>query len=127
MNNALILSTFIKQMDECIQDIEGIYAMDKRFIKVRLSFETVKKTNPKLILSSWKTMVTDKYDKQIEAGNLDYFLEKNYSEDINEPYTVSTDNTINEMKNAMSNMSAENKAVSLKYVQNLCKLSKLYV
>ena len=127
MNNALILSTFIKQMDECIQDIEGIYAMDKRFIKVRLSFETVKKTNPKLILSSWKTMVTDKYEKQIEAGNLDYFLEKNYSEDINEPYTVSTDNTINEMKNAMSNMSAENKAVSLKYVQNLCKLSKLYV
>jgi len=127
MNNALILSTFIKQMDECINDIEGIYAMDKRFIKVRLSFETVKKTNPKLILSSWKTMVTDKYDKQIEAGNLDYFLEKNYSEDINEPYTVSTDNTINEMKNAMRNMSAENKAVSLKYVQNLCKLSKLYV
>jgi hypothetical protein len=127
MNNALILSTFIKQMDECIHDIEGIYAMDKRFVKVRLSFETVKKTNPKLILSSWKTHVTDKYDKQIEAGNLEYFLEKNYSEDITEPYTISTDNTINELKNAIGNMSVENKAISLKYVQNLCKLSKLYV
>jgi hypothetical protein len=127
MNNALILSTFIKQLDECISDIEGVYAMDKRFVKVRLSFETVKKTNPKLIISSWKSMVTDKYGSQIEEGNINYFLTKNYSEDIHEPYTVSMDNTINELRTAIHNMSEENKAVSLKYVQNLCKLSKLYV
>lgn len=127
MNNALILSTFIKQMDECIQDIEGCYSMDKRFVKMRFSFDAVKKTNPKLILQSWKSMVTDKYSSEIEAGNFDYFLAKDYSGDISEPYTLSTDNTINELKRAIQNMSAENKAVSLKYVQNLCKLSNLYV
>lgn len=128
MNNQLILSTFIKQLDECIVDITTTYSTDSRFIKGKLAFDTIKKTNPKIIIASWKTKVTDKYDEQIMAGNIDYFISKDYAADLtDQPYTVYIDNTIHDLKEAIQKMSAENKAVSLKYIQNLCKLSKLYV
>jgi hypothetical protein len=128
MDNSLIMNTFLTQMDECLEDISKVYAVDNRFLKCKLYYEGIKKSNPKMIISVWKNMVTDKYGPQIEEGNIQFFLEKNYKEDA--PgilYTPTVDNTIQEIREAIKTMSEENKAISLKYIQNLCKLSKLYV
>jgi len=126
-NNALIMSTFLKQMDECLEDISKTYSTDTRFSKCKLYFETIKRTNPKMVITTWKTMVTDKYDTQIQEGNIEYFLEKDYSEDAQDLYSPTVDSTIQELRTTIKKMSPENKEVSLKYLQNLCKLSKLYV
>ena len=72
-------------------------------------------------------MVTDKYADQIEAGDIEYFLNKDFTEDASGNYTPSIDSVIQELRATVRRMSDENKAVSLKYIQNLCKLSKLYV
>ena len=127
MNNSLIMTTFIKQIDEYLDDIEKTYSVDTRFTKGRLYLEGVKKTNPRLILTTWKTMVTDKYADQIELGDIDYFLNKDYSDDVPGNYTPTVDTVIQELRTTVRRMSDENKAISLKYIQNLCKLSKLYV
>jgi len=79
-----------------------------------------------MIITTWKTMVTDKYADQIEAGDIEYFLTKDYAEDAGN-YTPSVDSVIQELRATVRRMSEENKAISLKYIQNLCKLSKLYV
>ena len=126
-NNPLIIATFLKQMDECLEDISKTYSTDTRFSKCKLYFETMKRTNPRMVITTWKTMVTDKYDAQIQEGNIDYFLEKDYAEDAQELYTPTVDSTIQELRATIKKMSPENKEVSLKYLQNLCKLSKLYV
>jgi len=128
MDNSLIMNTFLTQMDECLEDISKVYSVDNRFVKCKLYYEGVKKSNPKMIMTVWKNMVTDKYGEQIEEGNIQFFLEKNYKEDA--PgilYTPTVDNTIQEIREAIKTMSEENKTISLKYIQNLCKLSKLYV
>jgi len=127
MNNSLIMTAFIKQIDEYLDDIEKTYSVDNRFTKGRLYLEGVKKTNPRLILTTWKTMITDKYADQIESGDIDYFLNKDYADDVPGNYTPTVDSVIQELRATVRRMSDENKAISLKYIQNLCKLSKLYV
>jgi hypothetical protein len=127
MNNTLILSTFISQIDEYLDDISKTYAVDNRFERGRLYLEGIKKSNPRIIITTWKSMVTDKYATQIEAGDIEYFLNKDFTEDASGNYTPTIDSVIQELRATVRRMSDENKAVSLKYIQNLCKLSKLYV
>jgi len=125
-NNALVLSTFLKQLDECIDDISSVYSEDTRFIKCKRYLEGIKKTNPGLIIKTWKKAITDKYEDKIESGDIDYFLEKDYAADVSD-YSSTIDSTIQDLRKIIRDMSEENKKVSIKYIQNLCKLSKHYV
>ena len=128
MSNALILSTFNLQLTECLEDISKIYNTDKRFVKCKLYVDGIKKANPSLLIKSWKKFIADKYDKQIEEGDFEYFLEKDYSEDLSSVEINSTvESTITDVRSVIRDMSPDNKSKSLKYVQNLTKLSKLYV
>ena len=128
MSNSLILSTFITQLTECLDDISTVYDSDKRFIKCKRYVNGIKIANPSLLIKSWKSFIADKYDKQIEEGNFQYFLEKDYSDDLSSIEINSTiETTISELRSVIRDMSEDNKNKSLKYVQNLTKLSKLYV
>jgi hypothetical protein len=125
---SLLRSTFFTQLEECLSDIEQVYSTDARFMSCKTLYTTIRHTNPKLIVSTWTRLVTDKYYDQIINGQLDYFLNKDYRDDVNandNEYTPTVDNTINELRRVIGDMSDENKAMAMKYVQNLCKLSKL--
>ena len=126
MNNSLVLSTFISQLDECLTDISVVYTEDKRFVRCKMYFDTLKQSNPKMILTTWKTMVSDKYDEQIQRGDLSYFLEKDYKEELT-VYNPTIDQAIQDLRKAIREMSDVNKEKAIQYIQNLCKLSKLYV
>ncbi len=80
-----------------------------------------------MIISTWKTMVTDKYAVEIEAGDIEYFLNKDFTDEVPGSYTPTIDSVIQEVRATVRRMSEENKAISLKYIQNLCRLSHLYV
>ena len=126
MNHPLVLSTFISQLDECLEDISKVYSEDSRFIRCKMYFDTLKKTNPRMIISTWKTQVADKYEERILAGDIDYFLNKDFTQEISS-YTPNIDQSIQDLRKAIQSMSEENKKKSIQYIQNLCKLSKLYV
>ena len=121
-----MLSTFISQLDECLTDISILYSDDKRFVRCKLYFDTLKQTNPKMILTTWKTMVADKYDEQIQKGDVSYFLEKDYKEEL-PIYNPTIDQAIQDLRKAIREMSDVNRDKAIQYIQNLCKLSKLYV
>jgi hypothetical protein len=126
MNHPLVLSTFISQLDECLEDISKVYSEDARFVRCKMYFDTLKKTNPRMIISTWKTQVADKYEERILAGDIDYFLNKDFTQEISS-YTPNIDQSIQDLRKAIQSMSEENKKKSIQYIQNLCKLSKLYV
>ena len=126
MNHPLVLSTFISQLDECLEDISKVYSEDSRFIRCKLYLDTLKKSNPRMIINTWKTQVTDKYEDHILAGDIDFFLNKDYTQEIS-GYTPTIDQAIQDLRKAIQSMSDDNKTKSLQYIQNLCKLSKLYV
>jgi hypothetical protein len=126
MNHPLVLSTFITQLDECLEDISKVYSSDTRFIRCKLYLDTLKKTNPRMIITTWKTQVADKYEQHILEGDIDYFLNKDYTQEL-PMYNPTIDQAIQDLRKAIQSMSEENKKKSIQYIQNLCKLSKLYV
>jgi hypothetical protein len=126
MNNSLVLSTFVSQLDECLTDIASVYSTDKRFIRCKMYLDTLKQTNPRMILTTWKTMITEKYDEQIQRGDVSYFLEKDYKEEL-PIYNPTIDQAIQDLRTAIREMSESNREKAIQYIQNLCKLSKLYV
>jgi hypothetical protein len=127
MNNSLVLNTFIKQLDECLEDISNTYNTDNRFVKCKLYFDTIKKSNPKILITLWKKKIMEPYKEQIFANDVTFFLTKDYKGDVNENYNEAIDNAIDDLRNVIRGMSQENISTSMKYIQNLCKLSELYI
>ena len=127
MNNTLVLTTFIKQLDEWLEDITKSYQPnDARFIKCKLYFETIKQSNPKMLIQLWKSKITIPYKDKIYEGDIDYFLNKDYKQDIHSNYNDTIENAIQDLRKSIREMSPENIQISLKYIKNLCKLSELY-
>ena len=130
-NNSLILATFIKQMEECFQDVIRVFPdickTDPRFMKCKLYFETLKQTNPRLMIVTWKTRINDKYRNQILEGNVNFFVQKDYREDASDSYNSTVENCIDDLRKTIRTMDQNNIETAMKYIQNLCKLADLYV
>ena len=71
--------------------------------------------------------MTDKYKKQIMEGNIDFFLTKNYENDINDVEDKGAAmEAINRLQPALKKIGETNKIKASKYLMNLTKLSELY-
>ena len=129
-NNSLILATYIKQMEECFQDVIRVYPnickQDVRFMKCKLFFETLKQTNPRLMIVTWKTRINYKYREQILSGDVKFFLQKDYKDDAADIYDSTVENCIDDLRYTIQNMDPNNVDTAMKYIQNLCKLADLY-
>ena len=129
-NNSLVLATFIKQMEECFQDVIRVYPnicrTDSRFTKCKLFFETLKLTNPRLMITTWKNKINEKYREQILKGDIMFFVEKDYREEAPEYYDSTVENCIDDLRNVIRSMDSTNVETAMKYIQNLCKLADLY-
>lgn len=125
-------STFLKAFNtlfiDFMEDVKTIFPDDKNIKLAQSSFETIKKANPTIVIKTWFKYVTTKYGEQIEQGNLDYFVEKDYSEDLTK-LSNSGDiiKAIDAVREPIKNMGEANKAHTLEYIQKLCKLSQAYV
>lgn len=127
-NNLLITPTFNTQFGECLDDISNLYPENSKFKKYKRYVDSIKKMNPSLLIKVWKQYVSDKYESQIEEGDVDYFLNKDYKEDLtNVERSQAVEEIIDDIRDMIKDMSVENKAHSFKYIQNLNKLSKHYV
>ena len=74
----------------------------------------------------WFKYVYNPYKEHINAGDIHFFLTKDYSLDL-----VKNENadkimeSIDRLRNPIKNMGPENQAKTLKYIQNLTKLSAM--
>jgi hypothetical protein len=127
MDNSNILQAFNNHFFEFIDDIQMIMPDSKDIMSAKTSLTTMKKMNPRLIIKIWKNRISDKYKQNIEDGDISFFLEKDYSEDLeNMDSSNSIVNKINILREPIRNMGKENQAKCMKYIQNLTKLSELY-
>jgi hypothetical protein len=79
-----------------------------------------------MIVKIWKAFIADKYRNEISEGNIHFFIDKDYSNDVSE--SQNSDKimeSINRLRAPIRNMSTENQAKTMKYIQNLTKLSEL--
>jgi hypothetical protein len=123
-----ILTAFNDHFFEFVNAIQEIFPDDHDLLVSKNSLIVVRKANPKMIVKIWNAYVVGKYKSEIEAGNLDFFINKDYSSDfINADNSDKIIEAIDRFRQPIKNMSEQNKLKSIKYIQNLTKLAGLLI
>lgn len=122
-----ILTAFNDHFIEFVSDIINVFPNDTDLLAAKNSFSLIRKANPKLIIKIWSSHVVNKYAVQIDAGDIGFFINKDYAGDLEK-----ADNSekimeaIDRLRNPIKMMTLEDRAKSMKYIQNLKKLSVMY-
>lgn len=120
-----LVKVFNNHLVEFLDDVITIFPENTDIQTGRTFIVGIKKVNPKKIIDIWKRYVNDIYESEINEGNMDFFLNKDYTQDLR--YTTkNVIGIINTIKVQLRDTSKENKEKALKYVQNLCKICNLY-
>jgi len=121
-----ILTAFNDHFIEFVNDIHCVFPNDADILATKNSLTTIRKLNPKMIVKIWNAFIVSKYKSEIEAGNIEFFINKDYSQDVSS--TSNSDKimeSIDRLREPIKNMSLENQSKVMKYIQNLTKLAQL--
>lgn len=125
--NSQILKGFNDHFMELVEDIERVFPNDTDISTVKNSFKELRKANPKMVIKVYKEQIVDLYRDQIEKGNIDFFIDKDYKNDIgniaDSEYIL---NKINILRDPIRNMEPVDRVKVIKYIQNLSKLCDVY-
>ena len=126
-DKSTISKAFNKHLFDFLSDLQGIFPDSKEIEFAKKSFETIKRLNTTAIIKVWYTNVSIPYGEEISNGNIDFFINKDYSADL---VDVNKNDEIIKMiekiRGPIASTSDVNKEHSLKYLQNLNKLSLAY-
>jgi len=128
MDKSSILKAFNTLFFQFLDDVISVFPENNDLIVAKTSFETIKKLNVTAIIKAWFYYVFTPYKDQILGEDISFFIEKDYNNDLSHFYN-STEimETINKFREPIRQMTEENKKQSLKYIQNLSKLSEYYI
>ena len=121
-----ILTAFNDHFLEFLQDIQTVFPDDIDILSAKNSLTAIRRANPKMIVKIWKAFIADKYKDEIAAGNIEFFVNKDYSSDVS--IAQGSDKimeSIDRLRVPIRNMGPDNQAKVMKYIQNLTKLSLL--
>ena len=121
-----ILTAFNDHFIEFVNDVHCVFPDDADILATKNALTTIRKLNPKMIVKIWNSLIVSKYKSEIEAGKIEFFVNKDYSQDVS--VTSNSDKimeSIDRLRDPIKNMSLENQAKVMKYIQNLTKLSQL--
>jgi hypothetical protein len=119
-----LLTVFNDHFSEFVNDIQSVFPDDADILTAKNALIAIRKANPKLLVKIWVKYVISPYKEQIDSGDINFFINKDYSNDL-----VKNDNadkimeSIDRLRNPVKQMSPENQAKTMKYIQNLSKLA----
>ena len=130
MTTPTLLTAFNDHFMEFVNDIHEVFPDDVDILSAKNYFSMVRKMNPKLLIKSWDSLVVGKYQSAIESGDLSFFMDKDYTHDLqdvpNNPNAERIVSAIDRLRAPIKSMSPDNQAKIMKYIQNLTKISNLY-
>ena len=120
-----ILKTFNNQFFAFLDDVIRVFPDKVDIATGKKSFEMIRMANASLIIKSWYSYVYSQYKESIDNGDVDYFVNKDYQNDLQ---SVSNNGEvlriIDSLREPIKNMDDANKAHTVKYLQILSKLSE---
>ncbi len=124
MSNILI--AFNDHFLEFLNDVQSVFPEDPDILTAKNALTAIRKANPKMIVKIWKAFIAEKYRDKIAAGDIGFFLDKDYASDVsNSQNSDKIIESINRLREPIRNMGPDNQAKAMKYIQNLTKLSEL--
>ena len=122
-----ILAAFNDHFVEFISDIQSVFPNDADVLTAKNALLAIRKANPKMIIKIWNSFIVAKYNTEIEAGNLSFFMDKDYSQDFsNSQNNGAIMDAIDRLRGPVKSMTHEDQQKTMKYIQNLTKLSAIY-
>ena len=121
-----ILSAFNDHFVEFVTDVQNVFPDDVDLLTAKNSLIAIRKVNPKMIVKIWNIYIVNKYSKEIEEGNIDFFINKDYSQDLSS--SQNSDKimeSINRLREPIKQMNPTDQEKTMKYIQNLTKLAKM--
>jgi hypothetical protein len=129
MNKNQIIEAFNNHFIEFITDVERVFPNDTDISLARKSISKSVVLLPKLLLKLFNEYFVVHYSKEIEEGNLDFFIENNYRNTYG--YKQEDDAwimaKIDCLRQPVKNMDNADKDKVIQYLKNLKKLSDLYI
>ena len=125
-NQKTLKELFRNQLLEFMDDILLIFPNNLDLKTGKTFIVGLTKVSKRKLIGIWKTSVVDVYEEAIMSGNKEYFINKDYKEDLGEGGTDRMMNVIEDVRLLIRNTSEENKDKAIKYLQNLTKICKLY-
>lgn len=122
-----LIRIFNKHFIEFLEDINISLPENSDILSAKKMYKMAMNTNPSLIIQIWNKYVVSKYKNEIEAGNIQYFIKKNYEADVaNSNKSTRILDIIYRLKNTIQLLSDSDQHKSMKYIQNLTQLTILY-
>ena len=128
MTTSNITAAFNDHFMEFVTDIQTVFPDDVDVLAAKNSLLAIRKANPKLIVKIWNSFIVGKYRAEIESGNLAFFVNKDYSEDVTMSSSANPDKimqSIDRLREPIRQMTPESQAKTMQYIQNLTKLSAM--
>lgn len=128
LEKSSIIHAFNAHLFDFLDDIIGIYPESTDIRGARASFDLVRGLNPASLIKVWYKFIYCKYADQIMVGNVDFFVSKDYGEDLSGKVKNADKimEKIGRVRRCVQNISPENKVHVAKYILNLSRLSQAY-
>lgn len=127
MEKKLYLSSFNDHFEEMLVDISRIYPEDSDIKKVHTYLSGIRSVNVTKIHKIFRESVINKYRKNIMNDEIDFFLDKDYSEDLSSKYKDRVNEKLDFLKNTIRKMELNEQQKIIQYLKNLISLSDLYI
>lgn len=124
-----IIRSFNDYFFEFLEDMLKVLPGNRSVMTSIKSFRTVTELNKAILIKCWHKFVYLKYKDIIDAGDVEFFFEKDYSEDLTK---LSNSRNIMEIIDSVRIPAKEicenpkNKEYIAVYIQTLCKLSIIF-
>ena len=124
-DKAIVMKAFLNQFTEFVKDVQSVFPENTDIESAKTALFLIKKTNPRILMNAWATYIVGPYTDKIEKGDIGFFLNKDYTQDL--AYMGNTVmQKVDTLRGPVRDMGADNQAKSMKYIQNLTKLAKLH-
>jgi hypothetical protein len=122
-----INKAFNKLFFDFFDDIVTIYPDNTSISNALTSVKSFKQMNPTILIKSWYKFVYLPYADVINKGDVTFFFEKDYNEDLkNAPGSKEIMKVIDEIRGPIKLMDDKNKEHCANYILKLSKLSEIY-
>lgn len=122
-----IMRGFNDTFFDFLEDIIRIIPESGAIASAKHSFALIRKANPSAIIKVWYKNIYTTYEHQIEAGDLDFFFDKDYAADLN---ALSNSDEIikiiDSIRAPLRDINESNKEHTKNYIRILSKLSTAY-
>jgi len=112
---------------EFVGAVHEAFPEDPDILTAKNALLAIRKANPKLIIKIWNKYIIVPYKEEIERGDLEFFINKDYSNDLTSAgNSEQIMESINRLRQPVGQMNLGERQNVVKYLQNLSKLAAMH-